>query len=348
MINFYPGPSKIYPEYKQIVHDLLTNGHATYNHRSPEFQEYYKKSVSVLKEKLDVPDDYELFFLSSATECWESISQTFSDYETAFLHNGSFGKKWSEIGKAIMKRTKSFHYDQNESIEAAINQVSRADLIAYVHNETSNGTVVRKPFQMKIRADFPDALIAVDATSSLGAAQIDYPSTDIVFASVQKCLGMPAGLAVMIISPKVVDILEKFEFAKHYNDLNEILHNHKKNQTTHTPNILNIISIGKLFEEIQPLRKSIEKIYTRADIFEHFINNNSSFEFLTEKTVRSKTVFCIKHPNVDKIISQAKLNSIILGRGYGVWKENTIRIANFPAHSNADFEELKHFLSTCK
>ncbi len=348
MINFYPGPSKIHPEYKKVVHDLLSNGLATYNHRSPEFMAGYKSTVAVLKQKLDVPPTYELFFLSSATECWESICQTFLDVPTKFLYNGAFGKKWAEVGKSLMKNTRAIEYNENEGIDTALNQISSCGLIAYVHNETSNGTVVRKPYQKLIKDKFPDAFIAVDATSSLGGSQIDYLSCDIIFASVQKCLGAPAGLAVMIISPKVQEWLEKIEFTKHYNDLNEIYLNHKKNQTTHTPNVLGILALGKMYEELQDLNKYIEKVYTRADNFQHFIENNPSYHFLTDTSFRSKTVFCIQHSNVEKIIRQAKLQNIILGKGYGKNANSTFRVANFPAHSDADFEELKQFLYACK
>jgi phosphoserine aminotransferase len=348
MINFYPGPSKIYPEYKSKIVDLLSSGLATYNHRSPEFEIAYQHTVDSLKEKLEIPKQYELFFLSSATECWESICQTFAHLDTCFLYNGAFGKKWSEVGKDLMKTTRSIEFGVNESIKESVTKIFSADLIAYVHNETSNGTVVRKPYQQLIHSTYPDALVAVDATSSIGATQIDYPSCDIVFGSVQKCLGMPAGLAILILSPRAVEVLEKLEFTRHYNDLNEILRNHKRRQTTHTPNILAILAMGKLFEELPTLRKNIEKIYTRAENFEEFIDVHDQFSFVCDKQHRSKTVFCIKYNNVPQLIASAKKRHIIIGKGYGKWADNTLRIANFPAHTDAEFEELKEFLMTCK
>jgi phosphoserine aminotransferase len=348
MINFYPGPSKIHPEYKQVIHDLLTNGLATYNHRSKEFMEAYAHTVQTMKTKLEVPKDYELFFLSSATECWETICQSFSDLDAKFLYNGAFGKKWSEIGKSLMKKAIAAPYESNETIDKALGKISHAELIAYVHNETSNGTVVRKPYQQFIRKTHPDAIIAVDATSSLGAAQIDYASSDIVFASVQKCIGAPAGLAIMIISPAVVERINAKEITKHYNDIKEIYTNHTHNQTTCTPNILGIISLGKVFEDIPTLTKQIEKVYTRAENFQHFIDNNPPYKFLIEKPLRSKTVFCIQHPDITKVLAYAKSHNIVLGKGYGEWRDSTIRIANFPAHTDADLEELKNILYACK
>jgi phosphoserine aminotransferase len=348
MINFYPGPSKIYPEYRGIVHDLLTSGLATYNHRSVEFEQAYAHTLEVVKNRLEVPEDYEMVFLSSATECWQSICQTFYQLDTCFLYNGAFGKKWAEVGKIHIKTSRQIEFNLNESIQESIGKIYSADLICYVHNETSNGTVVRKPYQQHLRKTQPNALIAVDATSSIGATQIDYQSADIVFGSVQKCLGMPAGLAILILSPKAVKALEKIEYTRHYNDLHEILRNHKKNQTTHTPNILAIVAMGKLFESIPSLRSNIEKIYSRADNFENFLEVHGGFEFVCDKIHRSKTVFCVRHPNVPQIINQAKIRQIVLGRGYGNLANNTLRIANFPTHTDGEFEELKEFLMRCK
>ena len=37
-------------------------------------------------------------------------------------------------------------------------------------------------------------------------------------------------------------------------------------------------------------------------------------------------------------------NQIELGNGYGIWKENTVRIANFPSHTVADFDQLLNTL----
>jgi len=37
-------------------------------------------------------------------------------------------------------------------------------------------------------------------------------------------------------------------------------------------------------------------------------------------------------------------NQIELGNGYGIWKENTVRIANFPSHTAADFDQLLNTL----
>ena len=68
---------------------------------------------------------------------------------------------------------------------------------------------------------------------------------------------------------------------------------------------------------------------------------------IKNEEVRSETVFAIKG-TVDEILvlkQKAKENNIILGNGYGEWKDNTFRIANFPAIEVWEFDKLKTLLS---
>jgi phosphoserine aminotransferase len=50
----------------------------------------------------------------------------------------------------------------------------------------------------------------------------------------------------------------------------------------------------------------------------------------------------------EKVIAKLKINAqnngILLGNGYGKWKNTTIRIANFPAITDSEFELLKENL----
>ena len=47
-------------------------------------------------------------------------------------------------------------------------------------------------------------LIVVDGTSEIGGVQRDFSKMDVYFGSVQKFMGCPAGLSVMIVSPRAM------------------------------------------------------------------------------------------------------------------------------------------------
>ena len=81
----------------------------------------------------------------------------------------------------------------------------RADLVAMVHAETSTG--VRNPVEAVARlAREHDALMIVDAVTSLGAIPLDVAAwgIDACSSCSQKGLGAPSGLAPVVFSPRAL------------------------------------------------------------------------------------------------------------------------------------------------
>jgi phosphoserine aminotransferase len=65
---------------------------------------------------------------------------------------------------------------------------------------------------------------------------------------------------------------------------------------------------------------------------------NPENQSLTVVTVKTDT------DTLAQTKSAALAEGIQLGSGYGTWKPDTFRIANFPAHTEADFNKLCDFL----
>jgi phosphoserine aminotransferase len=61
---------------------------------------------------------------------------------------------------------------------------------------------------------------------------------------------------------------------------------------------------------------------------------------------RSDTVIAVKGESeaITKIKKEAQTAGITLGNGYGEWRNNTFRIANFPAINEEEISQLKTFL----
>ena len=66
MISFYPGPSRVHDEIPDYVRDAYKEGILSINHRSAEFMKIVEKITRLLKNKLEIPQDYTIFFTSSA------------------------------------------------------------------------------------------------------------------------------------------------------------------------------------------------------------------------------------------------------------------------------------------
>ncbi|MGJ3235053.1 aminotransferase class V-fold PLP-dependent enzyme [Marivirga sp.] len=344
--NFYPGPSKIYPQVARYFQEAMELGILERNHRSASFEELFSKTKTLLKSKLNIPLDYEIVMVSSATECWEIIAQSFVKKDSLHFFNGAFGKKWWSYAQKIHSKSEGVAFGLDElPLFQEINK--HPELIALTHNETSNGTAIPEDFQKEIRNQFPDSLVAYDATSSMAGYEFNWENGDIWYASVQKCFGLPAGMALMIVSPKAISRAKEINENAHYNSFNFILENAKRNQTHHTPNICNIFLLNRLLENVENITAIHNNLKARKDTFYNKLKKVDDLKPLVKSShLRSDTVFCLQ-TSVDflqNIKQEAVKEGVVLGNGYGEWKDNTIRIANFPAISNQDYEYLINFL----
>lgn len=346
MITFYPGPSKVYPQVEKYISEGFASGLISANHRSEGFMHLLEQTISDLKFKLAVPAAYEVYLVSSATECWEIIAQSLLIDSSLHIYNGAFGEKWMEYTHRISLRTNDAAFGLNETLLMDRSAVfSRNELICVTHNETSNGTKIPENFLLDIRKKV-DNLIAVDATSSMAGVTLPWEHADVWYASVQKCFGLPAGLAVMIVSPKAIERAILVGERKHYNSLLFIRDNFLKFQTPYTPNVLGIYLLGKVMQQVPHITEVDQQTRRRAAEWYAFLPANGYRLVAENEGIRSDTVIAVRETKerIAQLKSEARQAGITLGNGYGKEKDTSFRIANFPAIDHAEIAALRAFL----
>jgi phosphoserine aminotransferase len=343
-MTFYPGPSKIYPQVAKYLQEAFAEGILSVNHRSQEGMEVIRGAIEGLHEKLNIPDDYHVYFISSATEAWEIIAQSLTREKSNHFYNGAFGEKWADYAEKLILGIERIPFGLDELPDLQ-NVVPFNDVICITQNETSNGTQIKdlKPF----RKAFPKAIIAIDATSSFGGIDFDYHDGDVWFASVQKCLGLPAGMAIMICSPRAIERAREINDRKFYNSLLFIHENFQKFQTHYTPNMLSIYLVKKLMQDVDNISLIDERLKNQAKEWYDFFENKEVKCLIENSNMRSDTVITIEgtEEQIKQIKALTKANGIAVGNGYGSWKNTTFRIANFPAIEDFEIEALIQILS---
>ena len=224
-----------------------------------------------------------------------------------------------------------------------------AELICITQNETSNGTQIKEHTILNLFNRYRDQLIAVDATSSMAGLNLKYIKADIWFASVQKCFGLPAGLGVLVCSPRAVFRAKEINEKGHYNSLVTLYEKMLNFQTSITPNVLGIYLLNKVMEQREAIKTIDQHLLRRAQDLYQFFEEFTDFTLLvTNPELRSPTVIALqgKEKVVDEVKKQALRHDILLGNGYGAWAKNTFRIANFPAHTDEELDLLKRFFQT--
>jgi phosphoserine aminotransferase len=306
-------------------------------------------TVSLLKEKLDIPKSYSVFFISSATECWEIIAQSLVEKKSTHLYNGAFGEKWFQYTQRLRPYSEGIFFNPATPLVTTNLKKLQTELICVTQNETSNGTQIDNTMIRKIRKNNPEALIAVDATSSMAGVYLDFRVADIWFASVQKCFGLPAGLAIMVCSPRSIERAQSIGEKNHYNSLVLLKAMMDHWQTTHTPNVLGIYLLMRVLQKSPPIHITHQRTTSRAETWIRFFRKNPYFSLLIENSsVQSFTVICItcEANLLTDVKKKARAEGFILGEGYGSLRKETFRIANFPALKNSEITRLKRFFNS--
>ncbi len=349
MVYFTPGPSQLYPTVKGHILKALEDDIPSLSHRSEKFHEFVKDSYISLRKLLSIPEDYSIFYTASATEAMERIIENCVAKKSFHFVNGSFAKRFYQIAKDLKKEPEAKFFDVGKAFNCSDVSIHRnTELIAITQTETSGGVSIPLKDIYALRKQHPQALITIDIVSSIPYVNLDYSKLDCIFFSVQKGFGLPAGLGILIVSPRAMDkalfLMQKGFNVGSYHKFHTLKEQGDKFQTIETPNVLGIFLFHKVLQDflevgIETIRKQTEEKATT--LYDFFDNHRTLQPFVSEKKYRSKTVVIIGTPDGSKpILAKLKEHGYVVGSGYGEMKENQIRIANFPAHSTNDMKHL--------
>lgn len=351
-IFFTAGPAELYPTFEKHLMAAVNEQVGSISHRSAAYKKIHQHTDEQLRELMNIPAESAIMFTGSASEIWERILLNLVELESFHLINGSFSKKFYEYAISLKKYAhklekplgEGFSYDEPDVPEFV-------ELIATTQNETSTGVQMREPDIHRLKRSNSSRLMAVDMVSSAPIPELDLNLIDTAFFSVQKAFGMPAGLGVWIANEacleKSLKVRSNEKFEMHigaHHDLPTLWEQSKKFQTPSTPNVVAIYLLGKIAEDMNAI--GIETIRKETDNKAKMIYNYLTDSVLLNPSVaheahRSRTVAvadCVIDSSV--IIEKLKAKNLIIGAGYGSNKSKQIRIANFPATSIEQTEQL--------
>ncbi len=349
MISFIPGPSELYFTTADHMRRAMRDGVASLSHRSKAFESIYRETAEGLHTLLKLPDDYRIAFTGSATEIWERSVQSLVERKSLHYVNGAFSKRFQETAFQLGKDAQVISVNPGEGFETAETIHEDAELVALTHNETSTGTMLEDGFMQQVRFNHPDAIVIMDAVSSLPYPLLDYRLVDSVFFSVQKGFGLPAGLGVWMYNSRCLDKTMKLQAdgkaSGSYHSLISLDTHARKYQTPETPNVLAIYLLGKvvrdfLFRGIDLIRN--DTTYKAAVLYQVLDDHPLLKSFVKNPDHRSATVITVDSGERTVELAQyLQSKGLQPGDGYGPYKDQQLRFANFPAHS----KEVYHVLA---
>jgi phosphoserine aminotransferase len=349
-IYYTVGPSQLYPTYTTHLIDAMNLQLGSISHRSAQFRKIYQHTDEQLRILLNIPATHSIFFLPSATEIWERMILNTIEKKSFHFVQGAFSKKFYDFANILGKQTQLFETQHGKSFDDISTTTIDDDveLICVTQNETASGIQIPEEEIHALKNNHVEKLICVDLVSTAPYANMNYNLIDSSFFSVQKAFGMAAGLGVWICNEACIEKSNQLSSKNINQGAHHTLQLFQKNyatfETPSTPNVVAIYILGKIAEDmnkvgVEQIRKEIDK---KAELLYTLGTTSNLFSFSENDKVKlSKTTSVFNTTIESSIIMEAlKKENIIIGSGYGQYKAEQIRIANFPATILEQMEKL--------
>jgi len=319
------------------------------NHRGPDFASLYESIEENLKYVFQTKND--VFVLTSSgtggVTCAVGNIVNPGDKIITPVY-GVFSERLKEKvvsfgGKPIELPIEWGDAPSTEQIEKVVEKEKDAKAIAIIYNETSTGATVRDLPEIGEIAKESDLLLIVDAISILGGDQlpVDEWGVDICVTGSQKCIACPPGLAMISVSPKAWEVVEKTKVRPYYFDLPQIKEFSEKGATPFTPALPIFYALEEALRMIREegLEKRFKRHETCAKAFYKAFGVLKIKPYSKEK-VLSNTVLAINAPlkvNIAKVreVMRERYKVEVAG-GMGKIKDLIFRIGCMGVISEAE------------
>ncbi len=355
---FFPGPTAIHPEARRELRAAEADGFLSESHRGVVFQRTLEAMVEALRELLAIPSDYRILLVGSASEAMERIIQGTVRDVSGHLVAGAFARRMATISGNLGRTPQVLAVGDGESFRKDASRHPdfplEAEILALTQNETSTGSRI-PPQHLHALADEVrdrEALVVVDLVSGWPTEGVDPARVDCGFFSVQKGFGLPAGLGVMVVSPRLVDRARQMEAEGHstggYFGIPDLVAAADRNQTRATPNMLAVRLLGAVAKAYA--RDGRDRLAAqgedRARRFWQGIQGCSRLRpFVEDDELRSRTILVVDvEGRADDLREGLAQRGFLVGDGYGPWKGRHLRVANFPVQSSEMLEDLTRAL----
>lgn len=249
---FTPGPV--------MMHDFtLAEGSRQVRYfRTKEFSDLLLQCESLLLELLDAkPGSRVVVLTASGTAAMEaSIINCFApDDNLLIVNGGSFGERFVEICSMHSYKYEELRVQQGRQLQdSVLNSYdgSRIKGVVINHHETSTGNLynLRKVDHF---CKTKNCFLIVDAIGSFLADSLnlkDY-DIDVLIVSSHKGLALPPGLSLLVLSPRMVDVISTMQPKSYYLNLCRYLQDMLRGQTPFTPAVGVVYQLKQMLEFIK-------------------------------------------------------------------------------------------------
>ena len=214
-----PGPTPVPPEV------MAAQANQMLNHRGPEFAAIVKRVTLRLQYFFQTTSPVMTFPAVGTGGQESAIVNLFSPGEHVVVVTiGNFGERLAKIAEAYSLNVTRIEFPWGQAADLNIVEERLKALppfrgVLMTHNETSTGvTNDVQALTALVRSINPDALVVVDAVSSLSAIPLDMDAWDIdvVFTGSQKGWMVPPGVMMLAAGPRAIEASKTAKLPRFY------------------------------------------------------------------------------------------------------------------------------------
>ncbi|WP_240376437.1 3-phosphoserine/phosphohydroxythreonine transaminase [Bacillus piscicola] len=250
--NFNAGPAALPLKVLQQAQEEMLNFNNTgmsvmeLSHRGPDYEQVHNEAITLIKELLAIPDQYEVLLMQGGASLqFSMIPMNFlsKDKTANYILTGSWSEKAIKEANYVGNTTSgASSKESNYTYIPNKDSISFNDSDAYVHL-TSNNTIYGTQWQ-----DFdikPTSPLIVDMSSDILSRPVPVEHFSMIYAGAQKNLG-PSGVTLVIIKK---DLLK--HVPEHVPTLLRYKTHADKNSLYHTPPTFAIYILNKVLHWVK-------------------------------------------------------------------------------------------------
>ena len=342
---FVPGPTWVRPE---ILQELTR---PMIGHRSAEFQDLFRRINLDLKE-LFATGQSTFVMTASGTGVMQAALENCVARRVLVTTCGAFSERWYNIAESLGYEVDRLDAGWGKAVDPdaladhlARHQRAHYDAVTITHNETSTGiTNDVAALTAVVREEAPDALVLVDAVSSLGGIPVEFDrwGVDVCMASVQKCIALPPGITVVAVSDEALARAKKHPYRGTYFDFVAYKEKADGDSVPSTPSVPHFYALATQLEHIlrgEGLAARFERHRRMREITHQRISRFAKLASDPAFASNSVTAIAPVLPP-DTIRAEMKARGYTLGGGYGIWKDTTFRIGHMGDIPVEDLETM--------
>jgi aspartate aminotransferase-like enzyme len=337
-----PGPTALPPSVREV------GGRQMINHRGDEYRAMQRRIQNSMKPYFGTQHDVILLTCAGTGALEAAVVNVLSPGDPVLsVSMGAFGDRFAKVAEVYGAAVTRLEVEWGEAavpqdVRTAAGSIPGLKAVLLTHNETSTGVTNRiGDLADAIRSVAPEALILVDAISTLGAVPfaMDEWGLDLVVTGSQKAWMAAPGMSMAAVGPRAWAAADTARMPRFYLDLKRHRDSAVNGETPWTPAVAVMYQID---EGLRLMEAEGDGVFARHAVCAAMARAGLraiGFELLANDAVASRTVTAVRLPDDlewKAFNADLRARGLVLAGGQGKLKGKIFRMGHLGSVTTDD------------